>query len=101
MTLLSDSVLPAATALGIPLLILGAPETGRPVLVIAPPGSGATRILDLVGRADGRILRGAGLTWMAVAVSEHPDFPQRLRAAGAWAVVNASSVAGCPTTREP
>lgn len=101
MTLLSDSVLPVATALGIPLLILGAPETGRPVLVIAVPGSAAARIFDLVGRADGRVLRGTGVTWMAVAVSEHPDFPRRLRDAGAWAVVNASSVAGCPTTREP
>ncbi|MCJ2084259.1 hypothetical protein [Methylobacterium sp. J-090] len=101
MAFLSDSVLPAATALGIPLLLLGTPETGRPVLVIAPPGSGAARIFDLVGRADGRVLRGAGLAWMAVAVSERPDFPRRLRDAGAWAVVSASSVAGCPTTREP
>ena len=101
MSPLSDLLLPLAMAVGVPLLIVGAPEIGRPVLVIAPPGSSVVEILDLVGRADGRILRGTGLAWMAVAVSEHSDFPQRLRDAGAWAVVNASSVAGCPTTREP
>lgn len=99
MTLLSDSLLPATTALGIPLLLLGAPETGRPVLVVAPPGTAPARLLDIVGRADGRVLRGAGPGWMTVALSEHADFPRRLREAGAWFVVNASNVAGCPATR--
>lgn len=98
MALLSDLLVPFAMAIGIPLLIVGAPEAGRPVLVIAPPWSNAIRLLELIREADGRVLREAG---MAVAVSEHADFPQRLRAAGAWVVVNASSVSGCPTTREP
>ena len=97
----SDILLPAASALAVPLLILGTPETGRPVLVVASPGSDAARLLDLVGQADGRVLRGTGVAWMAVAVSERADFPQRLREAGAWAVVNAASVAGCPPTRAP
>jgi len=101
MTLLSDSLLPATTALGIPLLLLGVPETGRPVLVVAPPGTDPARLLDIVGRADGRILRGAGPGWMAVAVSDHADFPRRLREAGAWIVVNAYRVAGCPATAIP
>ena len=101
MALLTESFLPATMALAIPFLVLGTPETGRPVLVVAPPGSDAGRLLDLVGRADGRVLRSAGVPWMVVAVSGHPDFPRRLRDAGAWAVVNASSVAGCPTAREP
>jgi hypothetical protein len=97
----SDILLPAASALAVPLLIVGAPETGRPVLVVAPPGSDAARLLDLVGQADGRVLRGAGVAWMAVAVSERADFPERLRDAGAWVVVNAGGVAGCPPMRAP
>jgi hypothetical protein len=101
MTFLSDSLLPATTALGIPLLLMGSPETGRPVLVVAPPGTDSARLLDIVGRADGRVLRGAGPGWMAVAVSEHADFPRRLRDAGAWIVVSASTVAGCPATDTP
>lgn len=101
MALLSDLLVPFAMAIGIPLLFVGAPEAGRPVLVIAPPWSNAIRLLELIREADGRVLREAGMAGMAVAVSEHADFPQRLRAAGAWVVVNATSVAGCPTTREP
>ncbi|GJD31091.1 hypothetical protein PMNALOAF_2344 [Methylobacterium adhaesivum] len=65
----SDSLLPAITALGIPL---GTPETARPSLVIAPPGTGQARFLDGIGRAS-----------------------------KAWIVVNTSSVAGRPAADSP
>lgn len=88
-------LLPALLSLGLPLTVAGTPEAGRPVFVVAAPWSGAGEAFELVRRADGLFLRGTALPWIAVAVSDAPDFAQRLRRAGAWMTINASSVAGC------
>ena len=77
----------------LPVLAMGTPRTGRPVVVVAAPWSGAA--VEAVARAGGLVLRGTAMDWIVVAVSDQPDFPARLRASGAWMIVDASAVAGC------
>lgn len=88
-------LLPLMLSLGMPLVTLLPTQAGQPVFVVAAPWSDPVRTIDLVGRADGAVLRGTAIPWIAVAVSPRPDFPARLRRAGAWIVVNAALVTGC------
>lgn len=94
-----DFLVPAILALGVPLVTLLPAQAGLPVLVIAAPWADAAGTVALVGRAEGAILRGTAIPWIAVAVSSQPDFPGRLRRAGAWMVLDAALASGCGGAR--
>ena len=85
----------AAPALLVPPLLLGAPEPGKPVLVVAWPGSDSAAAVDLVAKAQGHLVRSTGLPWIVVAVSDASDFAADLRHAGAWITLDASVLRGC------
>ena len=79
-------------ALALPLLAVGAPRAGRSVVLVTAPW---TDPVLAVAEAGGLVLRGTAIPWIVVAVSEHDDFPTRLRHAGAWLTLDASAIAGC------
>lgn len=95
MSRLIEYVLPISVALGAPLVTLVPEQVGQPVFVVASPWSDVSSTLDLVGRADGLVLRATALSWIAIATSDRPDFPARLRRAGAWMILNAVGISGC------
>lgn len=88
-------LLPLALSLGVPLVTLLPTQAGQPVFVVGAPWSDLRRTIELVGHADGTVLRGTAIPWIAIAVSPRPDFPARLRHAGAWIVLDAALVTGC------
>ncbi|WP_238231668.1 hypothetical protein [Methylobacterium thuringiense] len=89
-------VLPTAMlSVALPLLLLAAPQAGRPVLVIASPWSSPAETASVVAQAGGALLRGTPLPWVAVAISDGADFAGKLRRAGAWITLDASRVPGC------
>lgn len=88
-------MLPLALSLGVPLVTLPPTQAGQPVFVVAAPWSDSGRTIELVGHADGAVLRGTAIPWIAIAVSPQPDFPARLRHAGAWIILDAALLTGC------
>lgn len=92
--------LAAVASILLPVWALARPAGSPAVIVVAAPWAPAGFAFDLVARADGAVLRGTGLTWVVVARSDDPGFPERLAAGGAWLVIDGSALAGC-TGRAP
>lgn len=68
---------------------------GGQVAAVLPPATSAAAAMAMVAAADGRIVRvGAGAA-ILVLTSDRPDFPARLLAAGAWAVLSPVVAGGC------
>ncbi|WP_339949950.1 hypothetical protein [uncultured Albimonas sp.] len=63
----------------------GAPAGGDPVLAIVAPW---TDVEAVVAQASGRGISPISAPLAALAVGEGPDFPERLKAAGAWLVLD-------------
>lgn len=64
-------------------LVAAPPRLDAPMLVILPPGSDAAALLAAAGaRAVGPLVAPMAL----LATGEGADLPERLKAAGAWAV---------------
>jgi len=76
-----------------PVLVLAsAPVPGDgPLLVITRWGAHAERI---IGAAGGHVYGPARAPFGTLATSDNPAFADNLRAAGAWAVIDGSHVAG-------
>lgn len=78
------------------MLVLAAPlaalpPAGRgPVLVLLPPWADA---VALVGAAGGRLVGPERAAFAVLAQGEAADFPERLRAGGAWAVADGTGLA--------
>lgn len=66
------------------------PAGGELVLVITPDSTQRARI---VAAADGRLVGPEEALLGSFAVSESPDFAERLKTSGAWIVVNGRHVA--------
>ena len=77
-------------------IVAAIPHSGR-VLVVVPPGSRPGVVLAIIAAADGRLVSGTRLDWMAVAQGAGDDFASRLRAVGAILVLDASAAIGCET----
>ncbi|MFN3613136.1 MAG: hypothetical protein ACK4WC_01055, partial [Rubrimonas sp.] len=67
-----------------------APQAGTPVVVVGPPWVSAA---DLAMRAGGRPVGPLQAPMGVLAVFEDPDFPARLRAAGAWGAFDGARLA--------
>ncbi|WP_028467523.1 hypothetical protein [Nisaea denitrificans] len=77
-------------------LMLTAPVApGQAVAAIFPPWLNKTEILGAVSTAGGRMLRHGGIDSVALVRLETPDDVQRLKHAGAWAVVAPAGLFGC------
>lgn len=68
---------------------------GDQYLVVAPPSWSLARTINLVARADGRIVRAGRYDNMLFAASSRSDFGPALRAAGAWFVIATPATWGC------
>lgn len=92
------AVLVAITALAGPgAVLLGAdappPAAGvgpPPVLAVAPPWAEPS---DIVARAGGRVVSPLGAPLAVLASGPGPDFPARLKAAGAWFALDGRRIA--------
>lgn len=77
-------------------------NTARPVAIIFPQGTGDDTAFAAIIAAGGQPIRKGrsrvmdGTIW--VALGDSPDFPGRVRAAGAWLVVNPYAFGGCLIT---
>ena len=78
-----------------PLILLGNPAVGRPVAVVASPWASPLHAVEMISRADGRLLRSTALPWVSIAVFEEPDFVSRLWRLGAWLTVDAATAEAC------
>lgn len=78
--------------LALPIMIVASagPFSGGPVLVVSPWGE-ATQAN--ISQAGGRLIGPQSAPLGAFATSDDPDFPQRLKASGAWAVINGARLA--------
>lgn len=74
-----------------------APQPGRPVLAVFPPWWDRARVVEAVIRAQGSLVGLGAWPGMLVAAAPAPDLPERLRAAGAWLLLDARNAAGCTT----
>lgn len=72
-----------------------APTAGRPVAAIFPPWWNATQVFEAVARAGGPFIRFGAFPFIAVTVSPDPAVAARLRAAGAFLVLDAQALGGC------
>lgn len=100
-----QSLLPALAlaAIGLVALILASlsgPAGQGQYLVIAAPWSERADMLDMVWRAGGGISGFGGLSAIAIAMGDRPDFAASLRAQGAWLVLPAPRVLGCFTPQD-
>ncbi len=88
------AVLAAASVLSVAALQAQPRERTR-VAAIFPPWTSAERAMAQVARAGGRIVRPGLLGSIVVVQGDDPDLPDRLYAAGAWAVVDPAAWGGC------
>lgn len=92
-------ILPLLALIAVGCLDLFAINPDRPAAIIFPPSVSADDGLLIVAAAGGLAIRPErsaifGQTvWIAAA--DDPDFFSRVRALGAWAVVNPTAFGGC------
>ncbi|NSY15383.1 hypothetical protein [Agrobacterium vitis] len=65
------------------------------VVVVARPFTTAQSTWSLIADADGSFVSSGIAPWVAVAYSNAPSFPARLRSAGALFVFSANSISTC------
>lgn len=86
----------AVSFVGTASLALRAPDAGTaPVAAIFPPWWGSERVLAAAVAADAVIVRPGAWPAILVVTSEHRDLAARLRAAGAWLLLDPQAVAAC------
>ncbi|WP_193184442.1 hypothetical protein [Nisaea sediminum] len=77
-------------------LMLTAPvRSDQTVAAIFPPWFDKSSVLGAVSEAGGSMLRHGGTNNIALVRLERPDASERLRNAGAWAVVDPGGLFGC------
>ncbi len=74
--------------------LLPSRETGTPVGILIY-GHGAADAARVVAAADGRLLSAGGWADTVIAVSDDPDFVNKLYRAGASLVFRADNAVGC------
>lgn len=72
------------------MLARATPQTGAPVVVVAPPWTSAA---ELAVQAGGRLIGPTDAPLGTLAIFDDPGFPERLRAAGAWAAFDGARLA--------
>ena len=64
-------------------------------MIVAPLGWDRFESLSLIRETDGQIISMGGMSNILIVASEAPDFEDKVRAAGAWIVMNAPVILGC------
>lgn len=73
------------------------PERGRPVAVWANPLLDSGNVYNIIGAADGTIIRPGKWPGVALATSDDPEFSAKLYEAGALFVSRPLAASGCLT----
>ncbi len=73
------------------------PHSGAPVAALFPPWWDSARAEASVVAAGGTLLRLGAWSAVVVTASDDPEFAVRLRAAGAWLVLDPQALGGCLT----
>lgn len=68
---------------------------GQAIAAVFPPWLDKSEILGAVSAAGGRMLRHGGIQSVALVRLDAPDGAQKLKHAGAWAVVAPAGLFGC------
>lgn len=68
---------------------------GEPVAAVFAPWTGPEHALRAVAAADGAAVRAGAFDNVVIAVSDDPGFRDRLRAAGAWLLLDPKALAAC------
>ena len=68
---------------------------GGQYMILTRPDLPRGTLIDRVHQAGGGVLAFGWLPGVAVALSDDPDFPDRMRRAGAWGVTPAPGLLGC------
>lgn len=68
---------------------------GERVAVVVAPWSPPVRVFEIVQQADGSLVEESSLSWVVVSEGRSAGFVQRLYAAGALLVLDASFLGGC------
>ena len=98
----SRALLPALllAAVGFATLVLATLLTGGAAgqyLVIGSPWQGRVQMMDMVWQAQGGVVGFGALPFVAVAMTDRPDFAANLRDRGAWMVLPSPVLLGCAT----
>lgn len=64
-------------------------------IVVGPPLDGFAATVEIISKAEGALIAAGGVGNVLIAASDRADFPDRLRAAGAWMVLPAPKALGC------
>lgn len=91
---MSTVLLSAILLLSVLIWMWSAPR-GPFVLVVAAPASSEQQTLSIITEAGGSFISDGGYTWLAIAHSDAPSFPARLKKAGAFLVLNANIFSIC------
>lgn len=81
----------ALVASPVVLVASSTPRDGIPVIVVGAPWG--DRLETVISQAGGQILGPESAPFARIATSDTPEFFQRLRDAGAWAVLDGTRLA--------
>lgn len=81
------------------LLLAAQPVAGRPVVALFPPGSGEAAMIAAIAASGGAILALSSSRPVAVSAAEAAGYADKLYAAGAWLVLDASLAKLCMDIR--
>ncbi len=79
---------------GLVLVSLSIGESDQLVVVTAP-WTQRSELLQMVWQSQGGVAAFGGVPWIGIAMSDAPDFKQRLYRQGAWLVVRSPRFLGC------
>lgn len=82
------------------LMLTGPVEPNRTLAAFYPPWLDRTEVLGAVSAAGGAMLRHGGIETVALVRLDSPDAADRLKNAGAWAVVDPAGLFGCVGLKE-
>jgi hypothetical protein len=89
----------AATSMALPVLMLS-PSSAESdgVAVVFAPWVEEGQAMRRISESGGAIVRTGALSFIAVAVAREPEFAARVRAAGAWLLLDPRLLEGCFTS---
>ena len=91
----------AASCFGAVAVFSLAPPSQGQVIAVFAPSAGQADILMSVQAAEGRIVEWRHDSNILVTWSDEADFPARLKANGAWLVLNPLGASGCTSRPRP
>ena len=68
---------------------------GNKIVVFVPPWSRPTAAIEIIAEAGGAFVGMGNRQWIAIGISDEPDFVSRLYHAGAWFVGSGEAFSAC------